>query len=79
MNKNVVMGFAASALMMGALNVSAGSSDSEYPASYFEPKIVYIDKDAVKQSSKSTTKRKRKVVHDPKYPAAYFEPKVIYP
>ncbi len=79
MNKKVVMGVAATGLLLGAMNVSAGSRDSEYPASYFEPKVIYIDKDAVKQSSKSTMKRKRKVVFDPKYPAAYFEPKVIYP
>lgn len=43
--------------------------DSNYPASNFEPKVIFIDKSQVKEE----------VVFDKNYPAAYFEPKIIFP
>ncbi len=58
-------------------NIStANSVDAKYPAANFQPKVIYLDKDAAKGSIKSFGK---KSVYDPKYPAANFEPKVIYP
>jgi mxaD protein len=43
--------------------------DSDYPASNFEPKVIFIDK----------SQAKKEVVFDKDYPAAYFEPKIIFP
>ncbi len=58
-----------------ASNLAWATSD-EYPASDFQPKVVYIDKDAVSQSA--PTVKKRKFTFDPDYPAADFEPKVVF-
>lgn len=79
MKKMLILGLTVAGLSSISLNASAKSDDSEYPAAYFQPKVVYIDKDAVKESGKSAKAKKRKAMFDPKYPAAYFEPKVIYP
>ncbi len=57
---------------------SAKSDDSKYPASNFQPKVIYLDKEVVKTST-SKISMGEKSVYDPKYPAANFEPKVIYP
>lgn len=79
MKKLIIVAATLAGLSLASFNVSARSDDNEYPAAYFEPKVVYIDKDAVKDAQKTRRAKKRKVQFDPKYPAAYFEPKVIYP
>lgn len=79
MRKTIILGLTVVGLSLGSLTASAKSDDSGYPAAYFQPKVIYQDKDAVKSASKQAKPVKRKVVFDPKYPAAYFEPKVIYP
>jgi hypothetical protein len=48
------------------------AADDRYPASSFEPSVVYIDEQLAAQSSSAKTEI------DPKYPAANFEPTVIY-
>ena len=57
---------------------SANSDDNKYPATNFQPKVIYQDKEAIKAPD-SKTSMGEKSVYDPKYPAANFEPKVIYP
>ncbi len=58
----------------------AGGGDP-YPASNFQPKVIYIDNEAVKSSPKCPEQKPVDKVaeFDPKYPAANFQPKVIYP
>ena len=65
---------------------SANSDDSKYPAANFQPKVIYIDKEAAQATAvvAATTNCPsqfvgEKSVYDPKFPAANFEPKVIYP
>jgi predicted homoserine dehydrogenase-like protein len=82
MKKTIIMGMATAVISMTALTVSA-TSDTQYPAANFEPKVIYIDKTAVKTTSKASCKKTSaeadKTEFDPKYPAAHFKPKVIYP
>jgi len=84
MKKAIILGLATAALSMTALTVSAASDDAQYPAANFQPKVIFIDKDAVKAPSKKASKKASaaedaKSDFDPKYPAAHFKPKVIYP
>jgi len=55
---------------------SANSDDKKYPAANFQPKVIFLDKAAVKASTPAVAEKSK---FDPKYPAANFEPKVIYP
>ncbi len=79
MKKMILLGLAIAGLSSISFSAAAKSDDSEFPAAYFQPKVIYIDKDAAKASGKVRKAKKRKAAFDPKYPAAYFEPKVIYP
>jgi len=56
---------------------SAISDDSKYPATNFQPKVIYQDKEALKAASSKKPMGER-TVYDPKYPATSFEPKVVY-
>ena len=56
---------------------SANSDDSKYPATNFQPKIIYQDKEAIKAPG-SEKYLGEKSAYDPKYPATNFEPKVLY-
>ncbi len=88
MFKTILLGLAAAGFTFASITVSA-TSDDQYPASNFQPKVVYIDNDLAEQlSDKSVDQPMKKISDadsasnaqfDPKYPAAYFQPKVIYP
>jgi hypothetical protein len=79
MRKTIILALAFTGFTLSPITASA-TDDSKYPAYDFQPKIVYIDKEAVEKSAPASEKpAKKKVQFDPKYPAAYFEPKVIYP
>ncbi len=82
MKKIIILGFATAVIALTTFTASA-ESDAQYPAANFQPKVIYIDKDSVKPSTKcppQTQKPAEKEVEfDPKYPAANFTPKVIYP
>lgn len=61
----------------------AASAEDKYPASDFQPKVVYQDESATKPStssasSASTSSSKSSSASDPNYPAADFQPKVLY-
>ena len=56
---------------------SAKNDDSKYPATNFQPKIIYQDKEAIKALD-SEKYPGEKSAYDPKYPATNFEPKVLY-
>lgn len=89
MNKKIILGSAIAAIALGPLTASAGSDDEKYPATNFQPKIIYQDKEAIgsyKEATKteceeraSAKPERQKAEFDPKYPAANFEPKVIFP
>jgi hypothetical protein len=51
---------------------AAFAGDDKYPASNFEPSVVYMDEQLAAQSNSAKTEV------DAKYPAASFEPTVIY-
>ncbi|GAB4257979.1 MAG: hypothetical protein Kow0065_07520 [Methylomicrobium sp.] len=81
MIKTIVSCIATTAFMLVSINAMA-ASDAKYPASDFQPKVVFIDKELADKSGDKHTSAARsapKVEFDPKYPAAYFQPKVIYP
>jgi hypothetical protein len=88
MKKILILGLTAAVMSLSSLTASAGS-DAQYPASNFQPKVIYIDKDLVKPVSTSSAstacqcpsqKAEEKATEfDPRYPAANFQPKVIYP
>jgi L-fucose mutarotase/ribose pyranase (RbsD/FucU family) len=75
MKKIIILGLAMTGLTLGSINALANSDD--YPASNFSPKVLYVDKDLVQQSTASTS-QSQAVISDPDHPAAYFQPKVLY-
>lgn len=89
MKNTIILGLAAS-VAFGSFSAFA-ASDAQYPAADFQPKVIFIDKDAAgigaattaepkcKESKAQTVASADKVEFDPKYPAANFQPKVIYP
>lgn len=61
------------------LTVSAANAQ-DYPAAYFQPKVIYSS-EAAAPALATTTPCPQKAVQtevDSKYPAANFQPKVIY-
>jgi len=76
MKTSLIIGIFTTAITVIPSISSANSNDNKYPAANFQPKVIYIDKEAAKAPAKFFGE---KSVFDPKYPAANFEPKVIYP
>lgn len=64
------------------LSAAVAEADSKYPATDFQPKVVYQDsgyKHTGSATSSSKTKSVAEVsVADPDYPAANFQPEVLY-
>lgn len=77
--------FLSSALLAIALNplMASAQPDAQYPASNFEPKVIFsadaTDKDSKPANNESTQAHAQKAEFDPQHPAAFFEPKVIFP
>ena len=71
-----------------SISIEVTAADSEYPATDFQPKVVYQDEgykhsgsDSSKSSSSSSSKKKvggEVSSADPDYPAANFQPEVLY-
>jgi hypothetical protein len=80
MKKTIILGLTTTVVALTSFTASAGS-DEQYPAANFQPKVVYIDKEAVKASPKCPDQKpaEKAAEFDPKYPAANFTPKVVYP
>ena len=80
MKKIIILGLATAVIALATFTASA-ESDEQYPAANFQPKVIYIDKESVKSSSKCPDQKtaEKATEFDPKYPAANFEPKVVYP
>ncbi len=70
--------------MLLSTSIEVTAADSEYPATDFQPKVVFQDEDykhtgSTSSSSSSSKKVKGEVSSsDPDYPAANFEPEVLY-
>lgn len=89
MRKLFILGLTTIGITLTPYAASA-AGDDQYPAANFQPKVIYIDKEAVKLTavaSAATAKSdcsnqsaiEKATEFDPKYPAASFQPKVIYP
>lgn len=86
MQKTIISSLVVAGLLVSS-SMALATTDNKYPAANFQPKVIYIDKEAVssapkaKKSEAATTvaAASKKTPFDPKYPAASFEPKVIYP
>lgn len=65
-----------------ALLLAASMANAQdYPASNFQPKVIYSSEAAVAGSSSATSPCPAKAEQsevDPKYPASSFQPKVIF-
>ncbi len=72
MKKMIVLGLGAVSLSLLS-NVAMATGD--YPAADFQPKVVYIDEDAVAKAGPGS---QQQTAYDPDYPAASFQPKVVY-
>jgi hypothetical protein len=82
MNKPIILTATLLTAFLSPFTASA-QTDAKYPASNFEPKVVFID-EALAKNSKSPAqdepqKQAQKAEFDPQHPAAFFEPKVIFP
>ena len=69
------------ALLTGFVS-SAALASAQYPAAYFQPKVIYIAEGIAGNAPAAAPVKAvavEKTPFDPRYPAAYFEPKVIYP
>lgn len=90
MKKSIILGLTTAVIGLTSLSAFA-ADDAKYPASDYQPKVIYIDKDAVKTApassatkpecppQKAAAEEVKVAEFDPKYPAANFQPKVIYP
>ena len=71
MKKSIILGLSAIGMTIVTANCYAESDDQKYPATNFQPKVLFIDESAVQMPSVRNS-------FDPKYPAANFQPKVIF-
>ncbi len=69
MKKSIILGMSVFGIIFNSIQSFA--DNDQYPATNFQPKVIYIDKDLVKSTP-------QKAEFDPKYPATNFQPKVIY-
>lgn len=69
--KNKILGLLIAGIIATPLSALA-NSDSKYPATNFQPKVIFAD-----DSAKSATSAE-KSGFDANYPAASFQPKVIF-
>ncbi len=61
------------------LSISPLASADNYPAAYFEPKVIYSAEGIkAEKAPEQPQKAAEKSDFDPRYPAANFQPKVIY-
>ena len=80
MNKNYLI----NSLFIGLIAASPlAGAETKYPASDFQPQVVFQDDDYIKNSKVNTAAADAKPAYsaseaDPKYPAANFQPQVVY-
>lgn len=70
--KKKILGLLIAAIITVPVTAIANSDDSQYPATNFQPKVIFAD-----ESAKSTGPAAQSAF-DADYPAASFQPKVLY-
>lgn len=68
MKKTMILGLTVTAIAFGPISASA---DDQYPASDFQPKVIFQDKALTEMAVGKTA-------YDPQYPATSFEPKIVF-
>lgn len=71
MKKISIFGYSIVGILMHSPHSFADSDDLKYPATNFQPKVIYQDKELINAPSQNAE-------FDPKYPAANFQPQVLY-
>ncbi|MCK5829136.1 MAG: hypothetical protein KAH20_02420 [Methylococcales bacterium] len=74
--KNKLLSLLIAGIISTPLTAIANSSDSEYPAANYQPKVIFADESA--KSTENTSAKPKQSGFDPDYPAASFQPKVLY-
>jgi hypothetical protein len=69
--KTKVLELLVTAIISTPLTALANSDDDKYPATNFQPKVIYADESETSGSSSKSSM-------DANFPAAHFEPKVLY-
>ena len=70
--KKKILGLLIAGIISTPVTVIANSDDSQYPATNFQPKVIFAD-----ESAKSTGSAAQSSF-DADYPASSFQPKVLY-
>jgi hypothetical protein len=70
MKKSMLLSLVTAGIAISSINVCL-ATNSDYPASDFQPKVVFLDTAASSNSGNQTA-------FDPKYPASSFQPKVVF-
>jgi len=70
--KKKILGLLIAGIISIPVTAIANSDDSQYPATNFQPKVIFAD-----ESAKSTAPAAQSSF-DSNYPAASFQPKVLY-
>lgn len=71
--KNNILKLFIAGMLVAPVSAIANTDDSQYPATNFQPTIIFSDKPA-----QSTTGGSEKSSFDSEFPAASFEPKVLF-
>lgn len=74
--KTNLLGLLFASIISTPLTTLANSNDDEYPATNFQPKVIFTD-DSVKTTDNDNASASPSAV-DPDYPASNFQPKVLY-
>ncbi len=72
--KNKLLSLLIATLISTPLTSFANSDDSQYPATNFQPKVIFSD-ESIETSSNTPAQSS---AFDPDYPAANFESKILY-
>jgi len=68
-----ILGLLLAGTLVAPLTAIANSDDSQYPATNFQPTVIFAD-----ESAKSTAASSSQSAFDADYPAASFQPKVLF-
>lgn len=71
--KNNILRLFIAGMVVAPLSTIASTDDSQYPATNFQPTVIFAD-----ESAQSTTGGSEKSSFDAEFPAANFEPKVLF-
>lgn len=70
-----ILGLLIAGILATPLTAIANSDDSQYPATNFQPKVIFADESA---KSNGSSRQTQTSTFDAEYPAANFQPKILY-